>query len=404
MKTKIEKLKKSQVKIEVELSCEEFKGFIEKALSQLNEDLELKGFRKGKAPKDVVEKMVGKERVIVEAGDLAVQESYKKAVLENNLEPISSPKVEIKKIGPEDPLIFEAVFPVMPEVKLPDYKKIASKTKKQEVAVEEREIEDSLKWIQKSRAKFTVKLGIAEKGDFVEVNYWPGDIKDAFILGEGHFHTGFEEAIYGMKPGEEKKDIEVKDQKEKFSIKLNSLQKMEYPELNDEFARSLGKIDNLEMLKNNIKEGLMLEKEKNERERARNEITQKIAESANMEIPEILIEREQEHNFEHFKEDVQKRLGISFEDYLKKIGKKEEEIKKMLLPEVEKKIRNFLVLREIGKKENISVTDKEVEEEASKTLKYYPDADKIDLNEMKSYTKEVIITEKIFQLLEDLVK
>ncbi|MDP2909990.1 MAG: trigger factor, partial [bacterium] len=273
MDIKIEKQEKSQIKLEIKLSKEEFAGFYEQALSDIGKEVEIKGFRKGKAPKDIVEKTVGRERILVDAGDLAVHESYRKAVKEKNLEAISMPEVKIKKIGFEDNLIYEVVFSVMPEVELGDYKKISSSVKRENTEVAERDIEGALKWVQRSRAKYSAKLTPAQTGDFVEIEYWSPDVheigedhkkKDAFILGEGHFFDGFEGIISGMKPGEEKKEIELEIPKEhsfkkvagkkvKFSIKLESVQKVEFPELTDEFAKTLGNFENIEGLKKSIK-------------------------------------------------------------------------------------------------------------------------------------------------------
>lgn len=332
MDIKVEKLEKSQIKLNINLSKEEFEDFYNKAFSQLNEKTEIKGFRKGKAPKEILEKTLGKERILVEAGDLAVQESLKMAVEKNDFEVISQPEVKINKIGLGEPMSFEALFTVLPEIKLPDYKKIASSIKKEKVEVSEKEIDGALKWVQRSRAKLSAKTGAAEIGDFVEIEYFSPDVheiseehkkKDAFILGEGHFFSGFEDVIKGMKSGEEKKNFELEIPKDhsfkkvagkkiKFNLKLNSAQKVEFPEINDEFAKGLGKFENLEALKKNIKEGIISEKEYGALAKAREEAIGKIIEKTEVQIPKVLLEREPN----------------------------------------EKKIKFYLVLREIAKKEN----------------------------------------------------
>lgn len=414
MEVKIKDLEKSQKQIDIEISKEELDAFIERAYAKLAANLEMKGFRKGKVPRDIIEKNIPKENVLIEAGDLAVQDTYKRAVLENNLEPISSPEVTIKKMAVGSPLSFEAKVSVMPQVNLSDYKKIAKSVKKQEIKIEEKEIEAALKWVQRSRAKFTVKNEPCQNGDFVEIEYSSKDIpeinpakKDAFILGEGHFIPGFEGVLLGMKASEEKNNIEMEIPKEhsfkkiagkkvSFDIKLNSVQKMEFPEITDEFAKTLGNFKNLEEFKNSVREGIKGEKEYQRQQKARNEILDRISDEMKIDIPDILIQKEQEHMFEHFKEDVSSKLGISYDDYLKKIGKEEKDIKEMLLSQAQKKVKNFLVLREIGKKENIEVSDQEAREEAIKMG--------LDPEKLKDYTKEVIRTEKIFQLLENLTK
>jgi len=385
MRVKINKLPQSQVEFEIEIPAEEFDSFIEKACLSLGKDLEIKGFRKGKAPKNIIEEHIGLEKILIEAGDLAVNETYKKAVLENKIEAIFHPKVEIKKLAPGNPFIFSAKTAVLPEVILPDYKKIASKIERKEIVVEDKEIEPALKWFQKSRAKFSAKNQLAQKGDFVEIEYSSFQIgqeaqKDAFILGEGHFLPGFEEKIIGMKSGEEKENITLKkDDKEIIlKVKVVSVQNVEFPELNDEFAKSLGKFDNLDALKKNVKQGLVLEKEQIEKQRARQEILERIGEKTNIKIPDILIENEQKQMLENLKKMVSERLKISFQDYLKKLGKTEREIIDSFMFESQKKVRNYLILREIGKKEKIEV----------------------DSNKKGEYNTEAEKIEKIFQLIE----
>lgn len=430
MQIKTEKLPKSKIKMEIELSKEKFDSFLDKAASKISEKMEIKGFRKGSVPRRIVEEKTGKESVLVEAGDLAVQDSYKKAVLETmskeNAEPISQPEIKIKKIAEGNSLVFEAIVQVLPEVELPDYKKIASNCERKEVSIEEKELQGTLEWIRRKRAKFSAKLGPAEKGDFVEIEYWSPDLpeisqqnkkKDAFILGEGHFVPGFEDLLLGMKAGEEKNNVvleipqdhsfkKIAGKKTSFNIKLGNAQKVEFPELNDEFAKSVGDFDNLESLKNNIREGIKKEKETGENQRIRNEILTKIAEQAKMEIPEILIKRETEQMLENFKKDVPSRLNISFEEYIKKVGKTEEQIKEMLAEQAEKKVKSFLVLREIGKKENVEVSEEEVKKEADKILSQYSDPSQVKTTpeQLRDYSREVIKTEKIFALLESLTQ
>lgn len=271
------------------------------------------------------------------------------------------------------------------KIELPDYKKIASKVERNEVEVKEKEIEQALKWLQKSRAKFTIKNAPAQKGDFVEIEYWfsqeKQSRKDAFILGQGHFIPGFEEKIIGMRAGEEKE-----------KVKLISVQNVEFPKINDEFAKGLGNFKSLADFKKNIIQGLTLEKEQTELQRARQEILENISKETKIEIPDILIENEKKHMLENLKK-------IASEKELAKL-KKDVEI------EAEKRIKNFLILQEIDKRENIEVSDQEVMQEVNKTLKHYPsvkDAEKsigLDLQKFKEYTKQAIKTEKIFKLLE----
>lgn len=423
MKADIKKLPKCEVELEIEVSEKELGFFIKEAGEELAKDITIEGFRKGKAPLNIVEEKIGKENILMEAAEMAIKENYQKAVLENKLEPIGQPKIEIIKLVEGSPLIFKASAAILPEIKLPDYKKIASDKKRNKVEVSENEIEEAIKWLLKSRAKFSLKNGPAEKGDFVEISYQSEQIKeldkggqkDSFVLGEGRFISGFEENIIGMKSGEEKEfssvfpfDYLAKDlagKKVDFKISLKSVQKMELPQMNDEFVKSLGRFDNAEALKNNIIEGIKMEKEQAESQKLRQEIVSDISKATEMEIPEILIKNEQDALIHNLKHEIEEKLKTSFEEYLKKIKKTEKEIIDSLYSEAEKRVRDFLTLREIGIKEKIEVSDQEVKEEADRFLKQYSDikdAEKnIDVERLKNYTKEVIRNEKIFKILEE---
>jgi len=419
MKAEQKKLEKSQIEIEFELTAEEFEEHFKHAIEHLKHHVKIDGFREGKAPASMVEEKLKPEALLMEAGDHAVQHVYTDYVRENKLEPVGNPEVSIIKIAKGNPFIFRAVITVLPDVILPDYKEIAKTVKGKEISVTEEEVQDSLNYIQKTRAKFTLKNEAAENKDFVEIMYQNKDINggkevtDKFILGEGGFMKGFEENIVGMKAGEEKefpvkfpdnalrKDLAGKEAI--FKIKMVSVQKMEIPELNDEFAKELGAFDSLVALKESMKEGITAEKTEAEKQRVRGEILEKIAEKSRFEMPEAMVEYEQERLLEDLKNKIAQSIKISFEEYLASIKKTEEEIKETYQKEAEKRLRGFLVLRELGKKENIEVSGQEVEEEVSKSIKNYSkdQLSKIDINELTEYTKGVISNEKIFQKLEE---
>jgi len=422
METNIKKLPKSKVEIEVKIPSKEFDKFIEKATKKLGENLEVKGFRKGKVPKDVIKDKVGQDAILQEAADMAVKENYSKIVSENKIEPITQPNVEILKMAEGNPFEFKIKTEVLPEIKLPDHKKIASKIEAKKVSVSKKDLEDSLKWLQKSRAKFSALERPAKKDDFVEIEYQSPQIKDSqkindgFVLGEGHFIPGFEDKIIGMKSGEEKefsltfpekfqrKSLAGKEAN--FKVKVKAVKKRELPEINDEFASSLGSFDNLAALKENIKKGLTEEKERKEQQRKRAEILDKIAQKTKMEIPQNLIDFEKKRMLKNLKQQVGQNLQLSFEDYLKSVDKTEEELKNSLGREAQKRVRNFLILKQIGKEEGVSVTDKEIEERMNEDLKKYPPEKKeeLDIAKLKKYTKGAIYNEKVLQKLEELSK
>ena len=412
METKINKISNFEIELELEVPSENLSQFIEKATLQMGKDLEVDGFRKGKAPKEVVEKHFGKEIILSEAAAMALQDKFREAVLEHDLEVISQPEANIVKLEEGSPFIFKIKAQVLPEINLPDYKNIAKKVKKEEVKVEEKEIEEAMKWVQKSRANLTAKNGPAEKGDFIEIEYslpnYP-EQKDGFILGEGKFFPGFEDSLIGMKSGEEKKGVKIKDNNKEIlvDIRVKSVQKMELPELNDEFIKSLGgSFKDLSEARKSIREGLTAEKEGAEIQKMRANILEKIREASSFEIPPILLEREQKTMLESFKNKISETLKISFEEYLEKMKKNEKDIVDSFKEEAEKKIKNVLILREIKKKEDITASEEEIKEEADKILKTYKTSDQtgLDPEKLKAYTEEVVLNEKVFKLLENFTK
>ncbi|MCX6720326.1 MAG: trigger factor [Candidatus Staskawiczbacteria bacterium] len=421
MKTEIKKLPKSQLEITFELTEEEFKEHTKHALEHMKHHVKVDGFRPGKAPASMVEDKIKPEALLMEAGDHAVQHTYVDYIKESKLEPVGNPEVKILKVSQGGEFAFTAVITVLPEVELPDYKEIAKAVKGKDVEVTEEEVQDTLNYLQKSRAKMTLKNDVAEKGDFVEIKYSSKDIEnekeidDRFILGEAGFMKGFEDGIIKMKAGEEKEitvtfpaDLPRKDLAGKesvFKIKMISVQKMELPEINDEFAKQLGAFDGLVSLKKGMKEGMTAEKKEAEKQKVRGEILQKIAEKAKFEMPEAMVEYEQERLMEDLQNKIKQTAGISFEEYLASVKKTEAEIKETYRKEAEKRLKGFLVLRELGKLEKIEVSDEEVEAEVTKALKGKPfdsAQGEIDINQFREYTKGVVHNEKIFQILEKL--
>jgi trigger factor len=187
---------------------------------------------------------------------------------------------------------------------------------------------------------------------------------------------------------------------------MDSVQKVELPETNDQFAKNLGKFENLNGLKENIKEGIRIEKENSESQRIRGEILEKIAKETKIEIPEVLIEAEKRRMIEDFKNLILERFKISFEDYLTKVKKTEAELLKSFSTEAEKKIKYSLVLKEMSKKEKIEVSEEEVKTAINGFLKNYPNIEKtekeFDLEKLNSYYEEMIRQEKTLQMLESL--
>ncbi len=418
MEVKQKKLPKSQIELEFELTADEFKEYTQHALEHLKGHVKVDGFRQGQAPAKLVQDKIKPEVLLMEAGDHAVQHSYADYVKKNKLEPVGHPEVQIIKIAQGSPFVFKAIITVLPEVKLPDYKEIAKAIKGQDVSVTEEEIQDALNYLQKTRAKMTLKNEVAQEKDFVEISYQSQlatqgkEVKDQFILGEGGFVKGFQEGFLGMKAGDEKeisvdfpKDYhgkEVAGKNVAFKIKMISVQKMELLEINDEFAKQIGAFDSLSALKTSMKEGITHEKTEQEKQRKRAEILDMISQKADFDIPQAMVDYEKENLMQDLKNNIEKNMKLTFEQYLAAVKKTEEEIKETFQKEAEKRLRGFLVLRELGKAEGVEISDEQVQEEVNKSIKNYSKEQlkQIDISQLKEYTKGVLYNEKVFEKLE----
>ncbi len=422
MEYKIEDKTKSQKEIEVTVLPEEMDKYLEKAAKTLSSEMEIKGFRPGKAPLNVIRETVGEERLWHEACHEAINGTYPEIIEKEEIDIISAPEVEIIKMTPNEPLIYKASVSVVPEITLPDYKAKAKKIigEKKKIEVDSKEIDQAIESIKKSRAK-TVKVNReAKKGDEVVINF-QGKVdgteqeglkgeKMPIALGETKFIEGFENALLGMKEGE-KKNFTVKvpftkdsEKDVEFDVEIIAVNEKELPEIDDEFAKSLGDFSDLNDLKKKIKENVLLEKENKENERIRIKIIEAISEDTSVEIPDILIKRETENMLEEFKTQFS-QSGGSFEDYLAKSGKTEDQIKEEWKKQAEKRIMASLVLQEIANKEDIKAEEEELEEQATAYLNRISDESarrNIDQEQLKTYMKDIIRNDKVFKMLESL--
>jgi len=412
MKYEIKEATATKKKVEIEVSAEDFNNYYSQTLKKISADAEIPGFRKGKVPENMVESRVTKEGVLSEAAETAIRESWARFLAESKEEAISQPQVEIIKIAKDNPLIFTAEFEILPLIKLP--KLDSAKVEKSSVEVTDQEVEDTIKWIQQSRAKYSEKISGAEDGDLVEFTFSCLDIendpekKDRIVLGKGHYIEGLEDTLRGMKR-EEVREFETrypqenKDKKIKISVKVDSVKKVEIPEVNDEWVKGLGFNTVEEELKKDIKEGIKKDKEVAEIQRVREESIKKLIEKTEIEVPKTLIKREQDFMLNNIKERCLSELKINFEEYLKQVKKTEEEITKELEEIAKEKVKGFLVLHQIVKDEKIEVTEEEISQKIEEMLNQYPNKEEIkktmDEVQVRLYIEDELKREKAFNLL-----
>ena len=411
MKYEIKEISKTKKKVEIEVEAKDFDNYYNQALLEIAKEVELPGFRKGKAPQNLVEEKVKPELITSEAAEKAIRDNWMNFLKESKEEVISQPQVEIIKIAKGNNFVFSAEFEILPLIKLPDIKKI--EIKKEEIKVEDKEVEDSLKWIQQSRATFVEKDSEAQKDDLAEFSFSCLSIEndplkqDRIVLGKGHYIEGLEEALMGMKK-EEEKEFETPDPRDKskkvtIKIKLDSLKKMDLPEITDEWVKGLGKFNSIEELKEDIKKGITEEKEIADNQRRREEAIKGLLTGEKFEVPQILVKREIDFMMNNIKERVPQELKISFEEYLKQIKKTEEEVEKELGKSAEEKVKGFLVLHQLIKDEKIEASEEEINQKIEEMLNSYPNKEEIkktmDKEKVSLYLEDEIKREKAFKLL-----
>lgn len=415
------KLPKSQVSFEVTVSPEAFVEAEKKAVKHIGEHVEIKGFRKGKAPEDMVRRHVGDAKVFEEASYEVIDDMYAKIVKEYDVHAVGQPNVEVKKAAPGNPFVFTITVAVYPTVTLPDYASIAKKFAKDlEVpAIKDEEVKEAVEWIRKSRRKEVLVTRPAQKGDFVEVDFEArqagvkienGESRNhPIVLGESKFIPGFDTNLEGMQAGEEKqftlkvpKDYGHEAWRGKaldFTVKMNAVYAIELPELNDEFVKSIGAFDTIAALEKSISDGLHHEKEEKQKEQFRNNAVEAIAKKADMEIADILIDQEVRKMMADIEHQV-KEGGLELDAYLVHIKKTRAEVEKDLRVQAETRVRVSLVLAEIAKKENIVADEEEIDTRVQHLLRQQEAYSGVDIELLRNYVSGIIRNEKVFALLE----
>lgn len=391
-----------------------------KAFEKLNKKANIDGFRPGKAPRDIFEKKYGKQEIILEAADEATNKEYKRLLGENKITPIIEPKVELIKCD-SDTLEVKFTFITDPEVTLGEYTNL--KVKKEKAKVTKEEIDNSIKELLNEYAEVVVKEGNVESGDIAIIDFagykdgvaFEGGTSENYSLtiGSNTFIPGFEDAVIGMAKGEEK-DIELtfpedymqedlKGQKVVFKVKVNEIKTRKIPELNKEFFEDLNMegITDKESLEKDIKEELTHRKEHELEHAYEDACLDKAANNMKIEILPELIDDEAHQMYHEFM-DRMKRQGITEELYLKYTNSKEEDLIEKMKDEAKKRIQYRYLLREIIKKENIKITDKEAKEKIKEIAKQYNVTEEEILKEVG--TLEAMKMDLAFQKAVELVK
>jgi len=339
IKAEIKNLPDSEVEIISEIEADVFEAEREKALKKLGDSVKIDGFRSGHIPEKVLIEKIGEHVILEEMAEIAIQKVYPTILEENDVKAVGYPQVTITKIAKNNPLEFKIKTAVVPEIKMPDYTEIA----------------------KKQNGKKEEKLVVEEK----EVD----------------------EAIEHLR---------------KTRIKKGENGEEVLPELDDEFAKSLGKFETVLALKEKMKENILLEKEKKQKDKKRMEVMEAVIEKMKVSVPKILIDSEISKMLEETKHYIT-QAGLKWEDYLTQAKKTEEDIKKDLEKEALKRVKFGLALDSIADSEKIEVSDEELEKESQKLVAYYKNfGQEIHLEQAKSYIYRTLRNDRVFKFLEEI--
>jgi len=377
----MQKLEGSKFLLEIEVPAEEVDKAFQVTYRNIAKKVNIPGFRKGKAPKKILDVHIGKEAIKEEAFETLLPKAYYKALEEQNIEPVDRPEVELVKLEEGENCIFKATVQGLPEVTLGQYKDLG--IKKELDVIGDEAVENELKTLQEKHATLaTTDREDVQEGDTVSLDF-EGRLAGELIeggsatgysleIGSKTFIPGFEEQLVGIKLGEEKEievtfpaDYHKEDLAGKdviFKVKVTEIKVKEKAELNDDFAKEVSEFTNLDELKKDIREKLEKHAEYNAEREFIEQLIGKVVENAQVEIPQVMIENEAKSIREEFQNRLQQQ-GFSYDQYKALAGVDEEKIEAQFKTDAEKRVRTNLILEEVAKAEGFLVGEEEVDEE-----------------------------------------
>ena len=419
MSVKVEKTdKKNELKLEFKIEAEKFDEAMKKVYTKTAKYFNVPGFRKGKAPMHMVEKMYGTEIFYEDTFNELVPGIFEEELKNNNIEAVSRPDIDIKQIGKGQELIFTAVIQTKPEVKLGKYKGI--EIKKIEYNVSDDDVNHELEHMQEKNARLVSVERPVKDGDITVIDF-EGSIDGVpfdggkaenheLTIGSKQFIPGFEDQIIGMKLDEEK-DIKVTFPEEYFSkdlagkeatfkVKLHEIKEKELPKLDDDFAKDTSEFETLAELKKSIKEKLEEENKHRAKHETENAVIEAVADTVELDIPSGMIETE----IDNMVKDVESRLsyqGLNLEQYLKIMGKTMEEFRKQYEEQAQKTVKIRLVLEAIQKDLDVKVEENEIKDKIKEMSEAYSrKPEELEQNEQfKNYIEENLKYEKTIDFL-----
>lgn len=402
MSLQVEKLEKNMAKLTIETGVEEFEKAIEKAYQKQKSKISIPGFRKGKVPRQMVERMYGKEVFFEEAANILIPDAYDKALDECEEEIVSAPTIEVTQIEAGKPFVFTATVALKPEVKLGKYKGV--KIEKIETEVTDEEVDAQLERERENNARnITVEDRPVEDGDMTTLDFegfvdgvaFDGGKGENYPLtiGSGAFIPGFEEQLVGAKIGEETEvkvtfpeDYQAEHLQGKeavFKCTVKEIRKKELPELNDEFAGEVSEFDTLAEYREDVKKNLEEQKAKDAKRAREDAAVKAVVEDSEMEIPEAMLETQQKQMVDEFAQRITMQ-GISMEQYLQMTGSSYQQMVEQVKPQAEERVRSRLVLEAVARAENLEATEEDYEEE----LKTMADVYQMEVDKVRELMRE----------------
>ena len=389
MSLQVEKLEKNMAKLTIEVPAEEFDAAIKNAYNKNKNKFSIPGFRKGKAPLAMLEKMYGAGIFYEDAANEVIDASYPKAAEESKEEIVSTPEIKVTQIEKGKAFIYEATVALKPEVTLGEYKGV--EVKKAEAVVTDEDVENELTAARKKNGRLIdVEDGAIEDGDNTIIDF-TGYIDDKtfdggagtdypLVIGSHSFIEGFEDQLIGKKKGEtcdvnvtfpaEYHADELAGKPAKFVVTIKEVKRNELPELNDEFASEVSDFDTLDEYKADIRKKLQEKKEQDAKVENENNVIEKVVENAQMELPQPMVDTQAREMVENYARRLQSQ-GLNINDYMKYTGMTPEKLMEQMSPEAEKRIKTRLVLEKVVEVENVEVSDEKLDEQINEIAASY---------------------------------
>ncbi|MBV4419697.1 trigger factor [Clostridium tyrobutyricum] len=424
MNVKVEKVENNVVKMEITVESEKFNEAVKKAFAKNAKKFNIPGFRKGKAPMNIIKKYYGEGVFYEDAINFCCDDTYPIALKENDIKPVDYPKIDIVQIGENKDLIYSADVTVVPEVELGEYKGV--EVKKNTYEVTDEEVEQELKSRQEKNARIETKEdGTVEKGNIAVIDFkgyvddkafQGGEGKDYELeIGAGTFIDNFEDQLIGLKVGDER-DVEVtfpeeygseelNGKKALFKVAIKAIKIKELPELDDEFAKEISEFDTLDEVKADIKKKKQEENELRAKREYEDAVIDAVSSNAKIDIPDVMVDKE----IDAMLKDLEMRLkyqGLDLKSYYKYTNNTEEKVREYMRETAQKKVKTDLVISKIGEVENIKAEDEELLNRATEMAKQYGNNEpektaKLILDSQKSYLESDVINEKVVKMLVD---